>query len=58
MCCIQDDSPDNLDDSNVSVPHFASKYRQYTYAPISQLLYHLGPMAFAPSGNWDFFDFD
>ena len=57
MCCIQDDSPDGSDDSNVSAPHFASKYRQkfslYTYPPISQLLYHLGPMAFAPSGNRD-----
>ena len=28
MCCIQDDSPDDSDDSNVSVPHFTSKYRQ------------------------------
>ena len=58
MCCIQDDSPDKSNDSNVSAPHFTSKHRQkfslYTYAPISQLLYHLGPMAFAPSGNQDF----
>ena len=57
MCCIQDDSPDGSDDSNVSAPHFASKYRQkfslYTYPPISQLLYHLGPMAFTPIGNRD-----
>ena len=37
--------PANIDRSSVCT---------YTYAPISQLLYHLGPMAFTPSGNRDF----
>ena len=49
-CCIQDDNPDDSDDSDVSAPHFAGRYKQkfslYTYAPISHFLYHLGPTAF------------
>jgi hypothetical protein len=52
-CFIQDDNPD---DNDVLAPHFAGQYKQkfslYIYAPISHLLYHLGPMAFEDR-NWD-----